>query len=160
MKLLVLTVVSLIAIAATRITTAHIAVTTTTQAPTLQVLDTPKPTKKDTVKATATTNKELYGIASFYSNSFEGKQTASGETFRQKGMTCASNNVPLGTWLRVTNISNKKVIVVKVNDRMAPSMARKGRVVDLTHAAATQLNFVSSGLAKVKVEILGKKKPQ
>jgi rare lipoprotein A len=158
MKLLVLTVISLMAIAATRITTANIAVTTTT--PALQALDTPKPTKKDSIKVTTTTNKELYGIASFYSNSFEGKPTASGEIFRQKGMTCASNNVPLGTWLKVTNVSNKKVIVVKVNDRMAPSMARKGRVVDLTHAAATQLNFVSSGLAKVKVEILGKKKPQ
>jgi rare lipoprotein A len=114
---------------------------------------------QDTAKKEKSANKVIYGIASFYSNSFDGKPTATGETFRQKGMTCASNNVPLGTWLRVTNLRNNKTVVVKSNDRMAPSMARKGRVVDLTRAAAQQLGFIASGLTKVKVEILGKKKP-
>ncbi len=159
MKLLVLLCISIIAIAAT-----HHKGNTVSQVKTTyiaaQQLDTPKPTlKKADSNTTTKKNAELYGIASFYSNSFEGKPTATGETFRQKGMTCASNNVPLNTWLKVTNLKNNKTIIVKVNDRMAPSMARKGRVVDLTYAGAQQLNFVSSGLTKVKVEILGKKKP-
>jgi rare lipoprotein A len=115
---------------------------------------------QDTAKKGKTSGKVLYGIASFYSNSFDGKKTATGEIFRQSGLTCASNNVSLGTWLKVTNIKNNKTVIVKVNDRMAPSMARKGRVVDLTLHAAQLLAFTSSGLTKVKVEILGKKKPK
>jgi rare lipoprotein A len=114
---------------------------------------------QDTAAKPKNSNKVLYGVASFYSDSFDGKKTASGETFRQKGFTAASNNVPLGTWVRVTNLRNKKTVVVKINDRMAPSMARKGRVVDLTRAAAKQLDFIGNGLTKVKVEVLGKKKP-
>ena len=117
-------------------------------------------TAQDSTAKPKSTQKILYGIASFYSNSFDGKPTATGETFRQKGMTCASNNVPLGTWLRVTNLRNNKTVVVRVNDRMAPSMARKGRVVDLTLAAAQQLQFTAAGLTKVKAEVLGKKKPK
>jgi rare lipoprotein A len=114
---------------------------------------------QDTAAKPKNSNKVLYGVASFYSDSFDGKKTASGETFRQKGFTAASNNVPLGTWVQVTNLRNKKTVVVKINDRMAPSMARKGRVVDLTRAAAKQLDFIGNGLTKVKVEVLGKKKP-
>ncbi len=115
---------------------------------------------QDTAKKEKSGNRILYGIASFYSNSFDGKKTANGEIFRQSGLTCASNNIPLGTWIKVTNIKNNKSVIVKVNDRMAPSMARKGRVVDLTLHAAQVLSFTSSGLTKVKVEILGKKKPK
>ncbi len=116
----------------------------------LAAQDTTKP-KKDP--------KVLYGIATFYSNSFDGKKTATGEIFRQNGYTAASNNIPLGTWVKVTNVKNNKTVTVKINDRMAPSMARKGRVVDLTRAAAEKLNFITSGTTKVKVTILGKKKP-
>jgi rare lipoprotein A len=114
---------------------------------------------QDTAAAAKKNGKVLYGIASFYSDSFDGKKTANGETFRQKGFTAASNNITLNTWVKVTNLRNKKTVIVKINDRMAPSMARKGRVVDLTRAAAQQLSFTQSGLTKVKVEILGKKKP-
>jgi rare lipoprotein A len=114
---------------------------------------------QDTVKKTTQSNNVLYGKASFYSDHFDGGPTATGEIFRQKGMTCASNNIGLGNWVRVTNLSNNKSVIVKVNDRMAPSMARKGRVVDLTRAAAKQLDFINKGITKVKVEILGKKKP-
>jgi rare lipoprotein A len=114
---------------------------------------------QDTAAPAKKNGKVLYGIASFYSDSFDGKKTASGETFRQKAFTAASNNIPLNTWVKVTNLKNKKTVIVKINDRMAPSMARKGRVVDLTRAAAQQLSFTQSGLTRVKVEILGKKKP-
>jgi rare lipoprotein A len=117
--------------------------------------------KKTEIKTSETKkeNATITGIASFYSDYFEGRKTANGETFRQSGTTCASNNIALGTWIKVTNLSNNKTIVVKVNDRMAPSMAKKGRVVDMTRHGANVLGFVSKGLTKVKVEILGKKKP-
>lgn len=111
----------------------------------------------DTAKVTAKSSKTLYGIASFYSDFFNGRKTANGEIFSQRKMTCACNVLPLGTWIRVTSIKNKRSIVVKVNDRMHPRMKR---LVDLTRAGAEQLNFVNAGLTKVKVEVLGKKAPR
>jgi rare lipoprotein A len=101
--------------------------------------------------------KTLYGTASYYSNKFEGRRTANGETFSQKKFTAACNALPLGTWIKVTNIKNGKTVIVKTNDRLHPKMKR---VVDLTRAAAQKLGFISSGLTRVKVEVLGKKPPQ
>ena len=97
-----------------------------------------------------------YGIASFYSNSFEGKPTAAGEVYSKKAMTAAHNALPFGTWIRVTNLSNRKSVVVKVNDRLHH---RNRRLVDLSFAAATTLGYTKKGLTRVKVEVLGKKKP-
>jgi rare lipoprotein A len=96
------------------------------------------------------------GVASYYSNSFQGKKTASGEIFNQKNYTCASNIFPLGTWLRITNVKNGKTVIVKVNDRMHPKMKR---VVDLSKVAAEDLGMVKSGIAQVEVENLGKVRP-
>jgi rare lipoprotein A len=96
------------------------------------------------------------GTASYYNNSFIGKKTASGEIFSQEKLTCASNQYPIGTWLKVTNLRNGKSVIVKVNDRMHPRM---NRVVDLTKVAAQELGMISSGLAKVEVENLGKSRP-
>jgi rare lipoprotein A len=101
-------------------------------------------------------SKVMYGLASFYSRKFHGRRTANGEIFSLYKMTCACNKVPLGTWLRVTNLKNGKSIVVKVNDRLHPRMKR---LVDLTLAGARQLNFINAGLTRVKVEILGKNPP-
>ncbi len=115
---------------------------TAAQAPVVE-----KPVKKGVTKV-------LYGTASFYSNKFNGRKTASGEIYSQAKMTCACNVLPLGTWLRVTNMRNGRSVVVKVNDRLHPKMRR---IVDLTRSAATQLGFVASGLTRVKVEVLGKK---
>jgi rare lipoprotein A len=100
--------------------------------------------------------KILYGTASYYSNKFQGRKTANGEIFDHKKMTAACNVLPLGTWIRVTNLKNKKSVIVKVNDRLHH---KTKRIIDLTKAGALALNFVKSGLAKVKVEVLGKKKP-
>jgi rare lipoprotein A len=97
-----------------------------------------------------------YGLASYYANKFSGRRTAYGETFSQSKFTCACNILPLGTWIKVTNIRNKRSIMVKINDRIHP---RIKRIVDLTKAGAQRLGFVSSGLTKVKVEVLGKRKP-
>jgi rare lipoprotein A len=95
----------------------------------------------------------LYGQASFYSNKFEGRKTANGEIYSQKKFTAACNSLPLGTWIEVTNLRNNKTVIVKTNDRLHPSMKR---VVDLTLAAAKKLDFVSSGLTRVKVVVLNK----
>lgn len=96
--------------------------------------------------------KSLTGIASFYSRSLEGTETATGEIFRHANLTAASNNFKLNTWVRITNLNNGKSIIVRINDRMHPRMAAKGRVVDLTMTGAKKLDFVKSGLTKVKVE--------
>lgn len=101
--------------------------------------------------------KLLYGMASFYSNKFNGRKTASGEIFSQNKLTCACNVLPLGTWVKVTNLRNGKWVIVKTNDRLHPRMKR---IVDLSKAAAVKLGYVSSGLTRVKVEVLGKKMPK
>jgi rare lipoprotein A len=101
--------------------------------------------------------KEQYGIASFYANKFNGRHTANGEIFSQEKLTAASNTVALNTWVRVINLRNKKKVIVKINDRMH---FRNKRLIDLSHAAAKKLGYTGWGLAKVKVEILGKKKPE
>jgi rare lipoprotein A len=101
--------------------------------------------------------REQYGIASFYANKFNGRRTASGEIFTQEKLTAASNTVALNTWVKVTNLRNKKKVIVKINDRMH---FRNKRLIDLSHAAAKKLGYTGWGLAKVKIEILGKKKPE
>ena len=101
--------------------------------------------------------KIFYGTASFYSNSFHGKKTANGETFSQQKFTAACNVLPLGTWIKVTNLRNGKSVIVKTNDRLHSRMTR---VVDLSRAAANKLSYVKSGLTRVKVEVLGKSKPE
>ena len=108
----------------------------------------------DTTKTTVSKPKILYGTASFYANSFNGKKTANGEIYSHKKMTAACNVLPLGTWVRVTNLRNGKSVVVKNNDRLH---ARMKRIVDLSKEAADKLNYIKSGLTRVRVEVLGKK---
>lgn len=112
---------------------------------------------QDSAKAAPANGKIAYGIASWYSDSFDGRKTSNGEIFRQTKLTCATHNgYKFGTWLRVTNLRNGKTVIVKVNDRMHPRMKR---IVDLSRAAASVLGILSRGLTKVKVENLGKHKP-
>ena len=94
------------------------------------------------------TNVYQTGTASFYANKFEGRKTASGETFRQDSLTAAHKSLPFGTKLKVTNLSNDSVVIVRVNDRLGNS----SRVIDLSLKAAQQLNFVQKGLTKVTLE--------
>jgi len=93
----------------------------------------------------------LYGVASFYANKFNGRKTASGQIFSQNKLTCACNVLPLGTWVKVTNTTNGKSVKVLVNDRLHPRMRR---LVDLSKCAAKKLDFISSGLVKIKLEVL------
>jgi rare lipoprotein A len=71
-------------------------------------------------------------------------------------MTAAHNTLPLGTWIRVTNLHNKKIVVVRINDRLHH---RNPRLVDLSKSAAKKLGYTGQGLTRVKVEVLGRKQP-
>ena len=92
----------------------------------------------------------FYGNASYYSNKFSGRKTANGDIFNQNKLTCACNVLPLGSWIKVTNLRNGRTVVVLTNDRLHPKMKR---VVDLSRAAAVKLDFISRGVTRVKVEL-------
>src|SRR5215510_8558060 len=96
----------------------------------------------------------LYGTASYYANKFEGRLTANGEVFSQQKMTAACNVLPLGTWIKVTNLHNGRSVIVKVNDRLH---YKNKRLVDLSKMAAKKIGYTGHGLTKVKVEPLPKK---
>src|SRR5215217_6837185 len=97
--------------------------------------------------------KIIYGIASYYADKFNGRTTANGEIYDGKKMTAACNQLPLGTWIRVTNLNNNKSVIVKTNDRLH---IRMKRVVDLSRLAAEKLGYIGRGLTNVKVEVLEK----
>ena len=97
-----------------------------------------------------------YGIASFYHEKFNGRQTANGNIYDSKKLTAACNILPLGTWVKVTNVRNEKSVIVQINDRLHP---KNPRLIDLTRNAAQKLDFIPRGVTKVKVEVLGRLKP-
>lgn len=110
------------------------------------------------VKISKSSNKRvIYGMASFYANKFNGRRTANGEIFSQEKLTCACNMLPFGTWIKVTNVRNGKSVEIKVNDRLHPRMRR---IADLSKAAAKRLGYTASGLVRVKVEVIGKRRKQ
>lgn len=94
---------------------------------------------------------ESAGKASFYANKFEGKTTASGETYRHELLTAAHRTLPFGTLVKVTNISNGKTVVVRINDR-GPFIEE--RIIDVSKSAATTLDFVNIGITEVTLEIV------
>lgn len=112
--------------------------------------------QKSSAKRIKKTAKIQYGMASFYHNKFQGRKTSSGERYDQDKMTAAHNGLPMNTWIRVTNIKNGRRVVVKINDRLHH---RNERLVDLSRSAASKLGYIGRGLARVKVEVLGKIKP-
>ena len=89
------------------------------------------------------------GIATWYGRQFQGHKTASGEAFDLHMLTCAHRTLPIGTLLRVTNLGNRRSIMVRVNDR-GPVPAE--RIVDLSYAAAQSLGFKNHGNVHVKLE--------
>lgn len=93
----------------------------------------------------------ITGKASFYSKNLHGTKTSTGERYDNNKLTAASNHFKLNTWVRVTNISNGESVTVRINDRMHPRMAKKGRVVDLSRIAAKKLDFIEKGITKVQV---------
>ncbi len=91
------------------------------------------------------------GKASFYANKFEGRKTANGEIFSNSKLTAAHKTLPFNTMVKVTNLDNGKSVVVRINDR-GPFI--KGRIIDLSQAAAKELDFVVKGITSVKIEIV------
>ena len=89
--------------------------------------------------------------ASYYHSKFEGRGTSNGEVFRNSKFTAAHKNLPFGTWVKLTNIKNDSVCFVRVNDRLPQSSKR---CIDLTQAAARQLNMIQAGIIKVNFEIV------
>jgi rare lipoprotein A len=100
--------------------------------------------------------KVQYGVASFYSNKFEGRKTYTDDIFTQQKLTGASNTLPMHTWVRVTNLRNQKSVIVRINDKMHP---RNRRIIDLSMAAAHRLGYTGRGLTKVRIDVLGKERP-
>ncbi|MBR2252750.1 MAG: septal ring lytic transglycosylase RlpA family protein [Neisseriaceae bacterium] len=95
------------------------------------------------------------GTASWYGGKFHGRKTASGERFNTYALTAAHRTLPMNTRLRVTNLSNGKSVIVRVNDR-GPYVGK--RVIDLSYSAANELGFVKRGVTKVRLERLHTKK--
>ena len=93
----------------------------------------------------------IVGEASWYGGDFNGKTTASGHTFDETKMTAAHRTLPLGSKAKVTNLDNGKSVEVEINDR---GPYAKGRIIDLSHAAAKVLGIGDRGTARVSVEPL------
>ncbi|KGF71832.1 hypothetical protein DO97_14875 [Neosynechococcus sphagnicola sy1] len=95
---------------------------------------------------------QLSGMASWYGPGFHGSPSASGEPFNQYDLTAAHRSLPFGTRVRVFNVDNGRSVVVRINDRGPFS---HGRIIDLSTAAAQTIGLVSSGVAPVRLEVLG-----
>ncbi len=97
------------------------------------------------------------GLASWYGEDFHGRTTSSKEVYNMYDMTAAHKTLPFGTYVMVTNLKNGKSVIVKINDR-GPFI--KGRIIDLSYAAARVIDMVGPGVVPVKVEILEKYSPR
>ncbi len=100
---------------------------------------------------TSKTQPYQIGTASWYGDYFVGKPTASGEDFDMYDMTAAHPTLPLGSYVRVTNLRNGRAVVVKVNDR-GPIVP--GRIIDLSYGAAQVLQFENRGLQRVRLDLV------
>jgi len=90
------------------------------------------------------------GVASFYADSFHGRDTANGETYSKRAMTAAHKTLPFDTRVKVTNLENGRSVSVRINDR-GPHV--EGRIIDLSGAAARKLRMTETGTARVRLEI-------
>ena len=96
------------------------------------------------------------GTASWYGETFEGKPTASGEPYEMYDMTAAHLKLPMGSYVKVTNLRNGKSVVVRVNDR-GPVVP--GRIIDLSYGAAQALQFKRRGLQRVRLDLVNPVQP-
>ena len=95
------------------------------------------------------------GIASWYGTKFHGRRTSSGEAYDMHAMTAAHKTLPIPVFVEVTNLDNDRRIIVKVNDR---GPFHKGRIIDLSYAAASKLGVSKTGTAPVKIRVIKKRK--
>lgn len=96
------------------------------------------------------------GIASWYGEQFHGKQAANGELFDMMALTAAHRTLPLGSMVRVVNLTNGKHVRVRINDR-GPYV--NGRILDLSQAAAVKLGMVQNGISVIQLEVIGDRRP-
>jgi rare lipoprotein A len=94
------------------------------------------------------------GTASWYGDYFQGRATASGEPYNMYDLTAAHPTLPLGSWVRVTNLRNGRAVVVRINDR-GPVVP--GRIIDLSYSTARVLQFESQGLQRVRLDVVRSK---
>ena len=109
----------------------------------------PAPSQKKQDQAAKGHHWYQIGQASWYGRYFQGKKTANGESYDMNGLTCAHRSLPLGSWIRVTNLKNRRSIFVRVNDR---GPVPENRIVDLSYGAAQAVGI--AGVGKVKLEAL------
>lgn len=95
------------------------------------------------------------GVASWYGKDFHNKKTANGEIYNMHDLTAAHKTLPMPTFVKVENLENGKEVIVRVNDRGPFS---KGRIIDLSYAAAQKLDMVKTGTAKVRITVLSETK--
>ena len=93
------------------------------------------------------------GIASYYGKRFHGRRTASGQRFDQHALTAAHRTLGFGTRVRVTSVHSQRSVVVTINDR---GPYAKGRIIDLSRAAAARLGILGAGVARVRLEVVGR----
>lgn len=91
------------------------------------------------------------GVASYYHNKFHGRRTASGERYDKTEFTAAHRDYPFGTWVRVIDIKSGHSVIVRINDR---GPHKRSRVIDLSRAAAKELDLLKNGIAQVRLEVL------
>ena len=103
------------------------------------------------VGSISTTGAYQLGVASYYGKAFHGRKTANGDIFNMYKLTAAHRVLPLGTMAKVTNLTNGRWVEVKINDR-GPFV--EGRILDLSFAAALELEMVKAGTAKVMIELV------
>ena len=100
-----------------------------------------------------TTGQAEVGTASFYGRDWHGHKTANGEIYDMYSMTAAHKTLPFGTHIRVTNLNNGRNCIVRINNR-GPFI--RGRMLDLSQAAAAELGMISAGVSRVKMEVLNR----
>lgn len=110
----------------------------------------PKPATKSTL-AKKRIRPFQVGTASWYGSYFHGKETASGEPYNMYDLTAAHPTLPLGTFVKVTNLRNGRTVVVRVNDR-GPVV--DGRIIDLSYGAARMLNLEHRGIQQVRLDLV------
>jgi rare lipoprotein A len=95
------------------------------------------------------------GVATYFADSLQGRRTASGTSFDNRTLVAAHPSLPLGSVVRVTNLENKRAVVVQIVDRgPADSVRAGGVIIDVSRAAAERLDFIRAGRTKVRVEVL------
>ncbi len=101
--------------------------------------------------ATAAAGDVTTGKAAWYGKKFNGRKTASGQRFNAAAFTAASNTLPFGTMVRVTNVKTKKSVTVRINDR---GPKQPDRIIDVSRAAAAKLGMLKSGTAEVEIKVV------